>query len=303
MKIIKYILLVFLFSTSSLLFSQSSKESNLKVITYNIWNGHDWGKDVGRHDKMVSWVKSKKPDVVALQELCGYTEEKLASDAKQWGHNYSLILKTDGYPVGITSSKPLEMKEKARDGLWHGMLHVTTWDVDFFVVHLSPADRDFRFKEAGIILNKIETISNKNYIVLGDFNAHSPFDGELDLTFPKLLEKEQKEDLKSDKHLNLLDGQNDYSVMSKFLSYPLIDVTQRFVKPEERFTFPGKALIGIWYTAEELEQNKRRIDFIMTSRSLAKKCINAKVFNGEDTAMISDHYPVMAEFELSTVID
>ena len=87
--------------------------------------------------------------------------------------------------------------------------------------------------------------------------------------------------------------------MSKFLSYPLIDVTQRFVKPEERFTFPGKALIGIWYTAEELEQNKRRIDFIMTSRSLAKKCINAKVFNGEDTAMLSDHYPVMAEFELS----
>ena len=269
------------------------------MITYNIWNGHDWGKDVDRHYKMVSWVKSKKPDVVALQELCGYTEEKLASDAKQWGHHYSIILKTDGYPVGITSSKPLEMKEKARDGLWHGMLHVTTWDVDFFVVHLSPADRDFRFKEAGIILNKIETISNKNYIVLGDFNAHSPFDGELDLAFPKLLEKKQKDDLKSEKHLNLLDGQNDYSVMSKFLSYPLIDVTQRFVKPEERFTFPGKALIGVGYTAEELGQNKRRIDFIMASRSLANKCINAKVFNGEDTAMISDHYPVMAEFELS----
>ena len=98
MKIIKYILLVFLFSSSSLLFSQSSKESSLKVITYNIWNGHDWGKDVDRHDKMVSWVKSKKPDVVALQELCGYSEEKLASDAKQWGHNYSIILKNRRLP-------------------------------------------------------------------------------------------------------------------------------------------------------------------------------------------------------------
>ena len=298
MKIIKYILLVFLFSSSSPLFSQSSKESNLKVITYNIWNGHDWGKDVDRHDKMVTWIKSKSPDVIALQELCGYTEEKLASDAKQWGHNYSLILKTDGYPVGLTSSKPIELKEKERDGLWHGMLHATTWGVDFFVVHLSPADRDFRFKEAGIILDKIENISNENYIVLGDFNAHSPFDGELDLTFPKLLEKKQEGDLKSEKHLNLLDGQHDYSVMSKFLSYPLIDVTQRFVKPADRFTFPTKALIGTWHTEESVKQNKGRIDFIMTSRSLAQKCINVTVENGEDTTYISDHFPVIAEFEL-----
>lgn len=298
MKIIKYILLVFLFSSSYLLFSQSSKVPYLKVITYNIWNGHDWGKDVDRHDKMVSWIKSKSPDVMALQELCGYTEEKLASDAKQWGHNYSIILKTDGYPVGLTSSKPIELKEKARDGLWHGTLHATTWNIDFFVVHLSPADRDFRFKEAGIILDKINTISNENHMVLGDFNAHSPFDGELDLTFPKLLERKQQSDLKSEKHLNLLDGQHDYSVISKFLSYPLIDVTQRFVKPQDRFTFPGKALIGIWQTAEEVEQNKGRIDFIMTSRALAKKCINVTVENGDDTAYVSDHYPVIAEFEI-----
>ena len=298
MNTLKLSMLLVLVLINSVLFSQTSEDSNLKVITYNIWNGHDWGKDVDRHDKMVNWINSKKPDVVALQELCGYTKEKLASDAKQWGHNYSLILKSDGYPVGLTSSKPITLKEKAREGLWHGMLHIATWDVDFFVVHLSPADRDFRFKEANIILDKINTISNENYIVLGDFNAHSPFDGELDLTFPKLLERKQKSDLKSEKHLNLLDGQHDYSVMSKFLSFPLIDVTQRFVKPEERFTFPGKALIGVWQTAEEVEQNKGRIDFIMTSRSLAKKCVNAEVFNREDTAMLSDHYPVMAEFEL-----
>ena len=235
---------------------------------------------------------------MALQELCGYTSEKLASDAKQWGHNYTLILKTDGYPVGLTSSKPIKLQEKVREGLWHGMLHATTWNIDFFIVHLSPSDRDFRFKEAGIILDKINNISNENYIVLGDFNAHSPFDGELDLTFPKLLKKRQKSDSKSEKYLNLLDGQHDYSVMSKFISFPLIDVTQRFVKPKNRFTFPGKALIGIWQTAEEIEQNKGRIDFIMTSRSLANKCLGAEVFNSEDTSMLSDHYPVMAEFLL-----
>jgi exodeoxyribonuclease-3 len=113
--------------------------------------------------------------------------------------NYgAVILKTDGYLVGLTSSKPISLKEKAKEGLWHGLLHAATWDVDFFVVYLSPADRDFRFKEVGIILDKINTISNENYMVLGDFNAHSPFDGELDLTFPKWLEKKQKSDLKSE---------------------------------------------------------------------------------------------------------
>jgi exodeoxyribonuclease-3 len=87
MKTIKLSILLVLVSSNFMLFSQTVEEVHLKVITYNIWNGHDWGKDIARHDKMVHWINSKKPDVVALQELCGYTEEKLASDAKLWGCN------------------------------------------------------------------------------------------------------------------------------------------------------------------------------------------------------------------------
>jgi exonuclease III len=36
----------------------------------------------------------------------------------------------------------------------------------------------------------------------------------------------------------------------------------------------------------------------MTSRALAKKCINVTVENGDDTAYVSDHYPVIAEFDI-----
>ena len=43
------------------------------------------------------------PDVLALQELCGYDEKQLKADAAKWGHNYVKILKTRGYPVGLTS--------------------------------------------------------------------------------------------------------------------------------------------------------------------------------------------------------
>ena len=201
-------------------------------MSYNIWNGFDWGKDEERREALTNWINSKEPDIVAFQELCGYTEQKLLEDAKKWGHKYAIILKTGGYPVGLTSSKPIVLKEKVMDDLWHGMLHCKTWGIDVFVVHLSPADRDFRYKEAGIISEKIKAVKNENYVVLGDFNAHSPFDGDVDLNFPKLLEKRQLSDEKNEKHNNLLDGQHDYSVMSTFLSLPLIDVLHRYVIPD-----------------------------------------------------------------------
>ena len=42
---------------------------------------------------MIDWFNNQKPDVVALQELCGYNEETLLKDVKV-GHNYVVILKT-----------------------------------------------------------------------------------------------------------------------------------------------------------------------------------------------------------------
>jgi len=277
---------------------ENSKDKKFKVMSYNIWNGFDWGKDVDRQKKMISWIKSKKPDVIAFQELCAYTEQKLSNDARQWGHNYSILLKTDGYSVGLTSSKPIELIEKVREGLWHGMLHAETWGIDFFVVHLSPADRDFRYKETMIISEKIKSIKNDNYMVLGDFNAHSPYDGDQDMSDDSYRRKVRESDVKNEKYNNLMDEQFDYSVMSYFLSLPLIDVTQRFVPAKERFSFPTASLIGTWHTKESIIKNRGRIDYILVSRSMGLVSTNAYVFNGDDTSMLSDHFPVMAEFEL-----
>ena len=124
--------------TSGIIEAQPTPSKNeqgvdtLKVLTYNIWNGFDWGKDTQRRDNTHQWIDSKTPDIVALQELCGYTPEKLAKEAKKWGHSYSVLLKNKGYSVGLTSNRPIELKEKVFDNLWHGMLHCKTWDIDFF---------------------------------------------------------------------------------------------------------------------------------------------------------------------------
>ncbi len=281
-----------------LCFSAQAQKTNLKVISYNIWNGFDFGKDIERHDRTIDWLISKAPDVVALQELCGYNQEKLLEDAIKWGHNYAIILKDECHSVGLTSSEPIVLKAKVRDDLWHGMLHCKTFGIDFFVVHLSPKDYDFRVKESTIIKVNVDELESNSYMVLGDFNAQSPFDGDRDFNFPEALSNKVQSDEQNEKYNTLIDEEFDYSVMSTFLSIPLIDIAQKYVSAKDRFTVPTKARREQYRSDAALEKDRRRIDFIMVSRELAKHCTNAWIFNKEDTSLLSDHYPIMAEFQM-----
>ena len=289
MFLIPVVLIVFSFSISQ------ESNSNLKVMTYNIWNGFDWGKDTVRKNNWIQWIQDKKPDVLALQELCGYTEEKLKIDAAKWGHHYVKILKTEGYPTGITSKKPITIKERIIDELWHGLLYCKTYGVDFFVVHLSPADCEFRLKEAKIITEKVIDSESEKYIILGDFNAHSPFDEKSIKHNQFLLNKYSKN--KSDKYSNLRLGDFDYSVISTFISIPSIDISTKFIDLPDRYTFPSPALIGSYRkTMDEVIQSRERIDYILTSPMISKSCTNVTIYNNEETDNFSDHYPIMAEF-------
>ena len=273
-------------------------ESTFKVMTYNIWNGFNWGKDTIRHADWIQWIKSKKPDVLALQELCGYDEEKLKVDAAKWGHQYVKILKSEGYPVGLTSNKPITLKERAIDGFWHGLLHCETYGIDFFVVHLSPADVEFRLKEAGLIAEKVKKIKNDKFIILGDFNAHSPFDEEVLKRNKNLHQKYLRNENKS-KYSNLRLGEFDYSVISTFLAVPAIDVSQSFIDIGNRYTFPSPVLLGSYRkTMDEVIETRERIDYILTSPIISKLCTNVTIYNKGETKTFSDHYPIMAEFNL-----
>lgn len=280
-------------------FGQQNSEK-LRIITYNIWNGFDWGKDQDRRDRLIAWMKLQEPDVVVLQELCGYNQEKLLEDAKAWGHPYAVILKTDGYPVGLTSNNPIELKEKIFEGMHHGALHCKSHGIDFMVIHFSPSSYLKRREEAKIILKNLERIrqNTDKYVVLGDFNAHSPFDADLYQADGPLLTRLRKSNADKPVKGNLFNGNLDYAVLSSFLSFPLLDVCQPFTKGiAERGSFPGRVL-GLVNneTDEELINRLERIDYILVSPELAKKCIYARVCNGKKNWYLSDHYPVVAEF-------
>lgn len=109
----------------------------LRVITYNVWKGFEDAPE--RHTAFIEWMKEQNPDIVALQELNGYTEEKLRSDAEQWGHPYSAIYQTKtGYHLGLTSVKPIEIIKTNQNKMTHGLQHCRTSGIDLFNTHLSP---------------------------------------------------------------------------------------------------------------------------------------------------------------------
>lgn len=273
---------------------------SLKVMTYNIWNGFDWGKDTLRRIKLQDWVNEQEPTVLALQELNNYTPQKLKVDARSWGHKYAVLLKESGYSVGLTSAFPIQIKEKIQTGLHHGALHCETAGIDFLVVHLHPGSISRRMEESEILLQKLEEIKRRtdHFFVLGDFNAHSPFDAHLyepDGYFMNRLRKNNKGKRSSG---NLIMGELDYSVMASFLAFPLYDVVRnKTTGMAERGTFPGRVLGHVTdETTSQLISRIERIDYILVSPSLKKHTMNAEVHNGEENWMLSDHYPVSATF-------
>jgi exodeoxyribonuclease-3 len=297
----KKYLIFFLFV--SVCFTTYSQENTLNVITYNIWNGYDWGKDEDRRMRVNDWINEQNPSIVALQELCKYTPEKLAKDAGSWGHEHSVLLKKSGYSVGLTSKWPIEIKEKIMQGMHHGALHCKTGGIDVFVIHFSPGSYAKRREEVAIILAKMAEVrkTNDRFLVLGDFNSHSPIDADLyDPNGPllnRLRESNKDKPLKG----NLFNGNLDYAPLSALLAFPLIDVCQPFTKGlGERGSFPGQVLGKVNNeTREELILRAVRIDYIMASPELAGKCTSAKVCNGEENYYLSDHYPVVADFDIS----
>lgn len=270
--------------------------ANFRIISYNIWNGFE--KDTARRAKFVAWVKEQDPDVLALTELVGFTEKDLAELAATYGHPYVSIVKEGGYPVGISSKKPLEVVTKQAEGFWHGFLHVRTYGLDVIVTHLSPFEWKFRLKEAQALTAYVRENRLDSCLLMGDLNAYSPFDADEVEKRALLYETMRKWDAGQKEYRNMRGDRYDYSVLSEFLSAGLADVCRMYVPAPKRISFPAAFLMGWEHTDPRLAQKGERLDYILVSPALVPACVNAYIYNGEENEGISDHYPVGADLAL-----
>lgn len=278
-------------------FAQNNGQTPFKIISYNIWNGLSEGPEC--HSKFVNWVKQQNPDVMALEELVGIDAKKLAALGKEYGHPYSAIVKEGGYPVGITSSKPIEVVNKFVEGYWHGMLHVRTHGLDLIVTHLSPFEWKFRLKEAKMITSYIETNHLEKYMVMGDLNAYSPHDADVLESHTTLMKNMKNWDRTNKNNYHNMRGDHfDYSVLCEFFSIGLRDAIQMYVPAEKRMSYPAAFLNKLKWGDPTLKMRGERLDFILVSENLVPYCKNAFVHNGPENEGISDHYPVSVIMQL-----
>lgn len=266
-------------------------DSNFRVITYNVWYG--FTKVPDQKSKWIKWMERHKPDVISLQELNDYTPEKLTKDAASWGHDYSVLLKKEGFPTGITSRYPIQDVQRTLDGFHHGLLRVQIEGIYFYVIHLHPSNWEVRIQEIHRVLEDISGLSDDASIVLaGDFNALSRSDsvyysaGELQQFF-RQRDKEIGEN-------NLNNGSLDYTVIDKILENSFTDTERRTRLVDYHFT-------GTFPTSVEKPGDHgafRRLDYVFVSKNIEDKVVGAKIISDENTRLFSDHLPVIVDYRL-----
>ena len=293
-RIIGLILLVITVAISSSCISRSKEKdqstTNLRIISHNVWYGFTRVPD--RKQDWIAWVKNQHPDIVSLQELNEYTQEKLASDALSYGHAYSVLLKEDGFPTGITSRFPIEDVHKISEGFHHGLLRVRIEGIYFYVIHLHPSNWETRISEINQILEDISSLPPDSKVVLaGDFNTFSPLDsgfyshGRLEPFF------HERDSLYGEKNLN--NRQLDYSVIREVMEYGLIDLEASMRTSAYKFSGSFPTLVE----KEGEHGDQRRLDYIFASENLAGIVTGAEIISSDTALILSDHLPVIVEIE------
>jgi len=254
------------------------------VVTYNILEGFSnsaserFPAGSQRKEAVAQWLADQAPAIVGFQELNGYSQERLQTEAGAWGHPHAATLKDSGYIVGLTSRYPINVVERHLQGMHHGLLHCQTAGIDCFVVHLSPFKYQHRQKEAAEIVDRVKRVmaAGRPVVVMGDFNAVSEADRARYDGDAQLLQRLQASDRRHAHVTNLNEGKLDYSTMRAFADAGLVDLYAK-------------------HRSQNKSANTRRIDYILVSPDLAAGSKQSAWHVTERHRRMSDHYPVSAE--------
>ncbi len=281
--------------------------AQLTVLNYNVFNGFRGGQSMKAG---VTWVNTVKPDIAGWQELVGWNEARLKKASKEWGHPHAATLKSGGYNIGLSSRTPIEVVARHQKGFWHGYLHCRTAGLDVIVCHLWPGGVRQQMGEANQLHALVTKLHKecREVILMGDFNAHAKSDKAwLDRQQPLLDRRAPGDAKKRPEDRFIVDGKYTFPIMNRIFEAPLRDLVRdefdkKYPKPtyEQCLTlgsFPSRVL-GHVKTPEQQRGFLERIDFILATPGLAKRCVSVKVAR-EPAVLetISDHYPVISIFK------
>lgn len=296
-----------LFIGLSMSFSMFAQKRTLKVISYNVY----WGmrQDSTEHkSKFAEWIREQNPDILALQEMNGFTQQNpefapkgsnplnLQKLAASYGHPYVFIVRepaADGsisFPVAITSKYPIVNVTRVVENASHGFLTAEIEGYHFVVTHFHPFSSEKRGYEIDQILATIKSKpTDCKWLLMGDLNSVSPLDkSEYD---NNLLRDFIREDRKKRPHnLNLgNDDELDYTVQQKILDFGFVDAFKAF-HPKFEPSAPTK----LFY---DQSKHPLRYDYLYVSQNLKDKMVRCDLIKDKFTDIYSDHYPVVLILE------
>ncbi len=269
-------------------------QEKIKILSYNVLYGLQ--KDsLANIDRYVSFVKDLDPDIVATQEMNGWTQKTLESLAQRYGHPYALQSKEEGFPTAITSKYPLVNFKKVTENMWHSYIYAKVKGIHVFVIHFSPFSFQKRLEEVELIIAQTKEISKKEPIlIMGDFNSLSEEDASQyseDVVDAMVAQEKKHSHIR-----NLNQGKIDYSVINKLRDAGFKD-SFKWLGNNFESSLPT-------YKSGESKIKKtnsgkgKRIDYLFCNEYAAKLLKKSVIIKDEKTHVISDHYPVYVELEL-----
>jgi len=271
---------------------QEADGGTLKVISYNVYWGMRQDSTEGK-SLFVDWIKAQDPDVLALQEMNGFTQKALEELAESYGHRYAHIVRepfADGsisFPVAITSKYPIVNVRRVVENNIHGFIEAEIEGLHFIVTHFHPFSAEKRVGEIGQILATIASKDPgmvKKWLLMGDLNSVSPLDRSeyADNRLRDFIREDRK---KRPHNENLKDNELDYSIQQRILDFGLVDAFKAR-NPD----FVASAPTKMFYDQSKFPL---RYDYLYVSSAMEKDIVECTLVKDGFTDIYSDHYPVV----------
>lgn len=233
----------------------------------------------------------QRPDILALQELRDFRrDQRMRRFAAAVGMRAYLARECCGQPVAVLVRPPGQVAKVAplRRLFHHAVARVivTTTDGPLSVLsaHLDPYRAGRRRLEAGWVAGACGGDPDRMVLLMGDLNSLDPWSDHTERVgrLPAVYRS---------RHLRRGMSEVDTRAISVLDRAGLVDLF-RHVGVGEQHTVPTTAGGGVEFTG-------MRLDYLFASPRLAERVQWCRVLRGGATESASDHYPLLAEINLS----
>lgn len=265
----------------------------LTVLTYNtLFGGHD-GSDDRRAQAQIGLINELKPDIFLMQEAKGFDTSGgtllYALEARIDMRGFLAVAPRTGQNIAIFIREPLRpVSFEADSAHFHhalATLRVALPDSDqqitFISAHLCPNGPEVRRREAAYLA--VQAAPDRLTLLTGDFNSASPHDPEPE-GFDALAAHHRARYLADDLRTA------DLSVLAHLEAAGWVDVGHALGGSSVP-TVPTAGFTGTEFAT-------MRCDYLLASQALAAHAQSYQVIRNEASDIASDHYPVLATFEM-----